>query len=446
MASRGGGGGVWIATVILGLTTLVFLVFTLMFYGQVNSLKADAQTAQSDLQEFVGNQREDALTWVRGNQSAYAVLSGQLQETMRMVSGNEALTADNLASRISEIGIESGTPLLRAVSSLKAENTRLQSELGILQQTIASKEQEIAKHEKSAQEAARVFSEAQRNNRSTVDTYSDDVTETVASLQELEQDLRDRVEDIRADAEADKARLEAEITRLGNENLVLQGQIQQLRRERRTDLVRPKDEFALVDARIIGIAGAEKTVTIDRGRRDKIVLGLSFAVYSDATALRPDAEGNYPPGKAVIEVINVGETSSTARILTETQGNPVVRGDVIANAIYDPNKVYTFLVFGNFDTDGDGRATPFERDGIEALIRDWNGRVVNELTGDVDMLVLGERPLLPPRPSGEAPVEQLQEWIRLSQIVNRYDELQARAEATSIPILNQNRLKTLIGR
>jgi hypothetical protein len=27
----------------------------------------------------------------------------------------------------------------------------------------------------------------------------------------------------------------------------------------------------------------------------------------------------------------------------------VVRGDVIANAVYDPKKVYTFLIRGNFD-------------------------------------------------------------------------------------------------
>ena len=35
----------------------------------------------------------------------------------------------------------------------------------------------------------------------------------------------------------------------------------------------------------------------------------------------------------------------------------MVSGDVIANAVYDPKKSYRFVVFGAFDTDGDGVAT-----------------------------------------------------------------------------------------
>ena len=56
-------------------------------------------------------------------------------------------------------------------------------------------------------------------------------------------------------------------------------------------------------------------------------------------------------------MINVGDTASTCRVTSEVKGNPVVKGDVIANAIYDPNKQYKFVAFGNFDTNRDGLVT-----------------------------------------------------------------------------------------
>ena len=35
-------------------------------------------------------------------------------------------------------------------------------------------------------------------------------------------------------------------------------------------------------------------------------------------------------------------------------GQPLVRGDVVANAVYDPNYRFKFLVHGKFDIDADG--------------------------------------------------------------------------------------------
>ena len=79
-----------------------------------------------------------------------------------------------------------------------------------------------------------------------------------------------------------------------------------------------------------------------------------------------------------------------------------------------------------------------------ALIRDWGGQVSDELTGAVDFLVLGSRPVLPPEPAGTAPLEIQREFIRLRQKVERYDDMFDKAVKTSIPILNLNRLETLI--
>jgi hypothetical protein len=124
----------------------------------------------------------------------------------------------------------------------------------------------------------------------------------------------------------------------------------------------------------------------------------------------------------------------------------VVRGVVIANAIYDPNKVYTFLVFGNFDPNGVGMATPAGTEDLKALIVSWGGKVTDELAGSVDFLVLGQRPQLPPKPGPDSPEAVVKEYFRLSALNEQYKILQDQAVATSVPILNENRLYTLIGR
>ena len=173
---------------------------------------------------------------------------------------------------------------------------------------------------------------------------------------------------------------------------------------------------------------------------------MNFAVYGDETQIRPDAEGNYPQGKGAVEVVNVGETSSRCRVLFERAGNPIVPGDVIANAVYDPNKVYKFLVAGNFDTNGDGNRTPGERTEVSALIEEWGGETTEELTGDIDFLVLGEPPVLPPPPGIATPIEIVEIYIRKENELKRYNELFEAAQRTSIPVLNENRLYTLIGR
>ena len=154
----------------------------------------------------------------------------------------------------------------------------------------------------------------------------------------------------------------------------------------------------------MGVSPDGKQVVINVGSSQKVPLGITFAVYSEAKQIRVDDKtGEYKRGKAVIEVINVGGYTATCRVNAETKGSPVVKGDVVANAVYDPSKTYKFVVFGNFDTNGDGIATPLEKSDMVAMIEGWGGKVATELAGDIDFLVLGEKPILPPGPPPAAP-------------------------------------------
>lgn len=446
MASRSANTGPIAFAVFLGVLWLVFLVLTLTFYSQTNTARSEAEEAEERLARFVSRGERDAadrLADQTSGRSVFGYLDERFGETMSRVTGSANTTYDQFVQRLDQL--ESDAPLLQQVQQQQRRIAELEAQLEDAGAELAGAIQQLNDQRASVEQIRQQFAQRQQEMQRTVDEYVSRAQEYVGRLGNEEQAMNQRVERIRSDAEADVNRLQEQVNRLREENLVLEGQIQQLRNERRGEQLRGKDEFALVDGQVVAIDASRNEVRLNRGRRDKIVLGMSFAVYGDAAAIRPNAQGEYPPGKAQVEVINVQEDSSTARILRETRGNPVVRGDVIANPVYDPNKTYTFLVFGNFDTNGDGRATPHEAEALEARIREWGGRISEELTGDVDFLVLGQRPLLPPQPSSDAPPPVQLEWIRTSRIVDRYNELQRRAEATGIPVLNQNRLRTLLG-
>ena len=113
-----------------------------------------------------------------------------------------------------------------------------------------------------------------------------------------------------------------------------------------------------MDGVVIDTIRSSKQVFINRGRRNHIVLGMTFEVYDDPSSIRVDPRtGRMPRGKASLSVIDIGESSSTCRITRSVPGRPVVRNDVIVNAVYDPDYQFKFLVHGKLDIDYDRKPT-----------------------------------------------------------------------------------------
>ena len=103
-------------------------------------------------------------------------------------------------------------------------------------------------------------------------------------------------------------------------------------------------------------------------------------------------------------------------------------------------------MYGNFDTMHSGNASVFGANEVKAWIKDWGGEVSETVSGDVDFIVLGERPQLPPQPGGNAAIESINFYLAQQKQAQRYDELLKQATDTAIPMLNENRLRTLLGR
>ncbi len=453
MASRAGTSvGVGVTVAILSVLSLGLFVTSIVFYGKFQGARQDLLQQQNQQAEIIRTderQRDDVLTMLdeakRERKSLVGYLAEAQQRTMTMVTGDRRTTPTRLQELVGQIEGAANAPLLQVLrerqqrlAGLQAQyekaNADLQSALADLQ----NEQRRVAGIERRYRELLSGLGSDVARNAELVEQFRQGTerlqTGMDAKISRLEQEARDR-----------EARLNEELTRIREENAVLKGQIASLRGQRSGQALRPDDEYALVDGHVIAVNPTDRQAVISIGARNRVVLGMTFSVYASASQLRPDAEGNLPPGKAGLEVISVDPNSATCRILFETRGNPVVPGDVIVNPIFDPNKVYKFVVFGDFDVNRDGLITPAERTDLIAIIEAWGGKVINDLTGDVDFLVLGERPALPPRPDTTAPVEVMLRWIELDRNVQRYNRLQEQAAATGIPILNENRLYTLLG-
>ncbi len=442
--------GMWIAVTILGILSLGLIILSVTSIASVQRLQNELTVAESDLEAAVRpterGDRWEELKIASGNSAGVvSYLDSQIQDAMSAVTGNRRDTVAKLKEQITSAYGEDAPPIMDILSQQDSRIDALNRQITGLE---GERDQAIAERDSSRQRIAalqRDYDESIDRAKGEVGEYSSLVQGFRTDVQQTKDELEDRVSSIRSNAEAQVSELESEIDTLSSENLILQDQIARLRGERADETLRPEDEFALIDGRIVGINPTTRQVFIDKGRNDRLVSGLTFEVYSAGTVIRPDEDGEYPQGKATIEVVRIEETSAVGFILRETSGNPILRDDLIANAVYDPNKSYSFTVFGNFDTNGDNIPTPEERLDIEAILAEWGGTVSNDISGDTDFVVLGRKPILPPQPDATDPPEIVQYFIETRKIVDKYERIFDTATQTGIPVLNQNRLYTLTG-
>ncbi|MDI1290745.1 MAG: hypothetical protein PSX37_12440, partial [bacterium] len=381
----------------------------------------------------------------KNRQSLVAYLVDSQGSIMERVSGSRRDKLTDLTNKLATVEGGASGNLLSLISTRDAEISNLRDQL-----TRAESDRSRAltdlKNEGDRLAGIQASHQATVDRLNTdVGTFEGDMTAYRGGMEDYKGKVDAQVDRLKNEnAEAQK-RLNDEITRLSDENQILESQLKAARGLKTAALFRGAEESALVDGQVIGLDSSSGTLFLDIGAKQKAVLGMTFTVYGDRAAIRPDENGVYPAGKATIEIINVGETSSTARVTSASRGNPVVKGDVLANAVYDPTKVYKFVVFGNFDANRDGIASPLEAQEVRSMIESWGGEIVESLTGDCDFLVLGDRPVVPARPADAAPLEVVQNFVRQQKEVQRYDDLADQARKTSVPVLNENRLYTLTG-
>lgn len=454
MAARTGASvGVAVTITILGLLSVAFFVTTMVFYGNAQRARQDLNQARADYAQFVSDaQREHASVRAvrevaeRENRSVVEYLMVTRAELLRALTGDQQAPMTAFRERLAGIDGAEAQALFDLIAARNQRIAQLEQRVQVAEADRRAAQSQAEAEARRVADIESAFNARGTSLQANVNDIMAQLNLTRTRFGDIENRFAREIEDTESRFSTRISEQQSTIDRLNQENMALRDQLLRARGESAGDRVLPIGEEALVDGRIDAVDRASNEVVLSIGRNNKVVLGMTFAVYGNATEIRVDPEtGEYPAGKAVVEVVRIEDGFSRARIISASEGSPIIRGDVIANAVYDPNKTYRFVVDGLFDINGDGRATRFERDELVALIERWGGTVVNEVTGDLDFIVLGAQPVLPPAPAAGAPIAVINEYNRLQREIQRYNELLEAAEATSIPLLNANRLETLIG-
>ena len=197
------------------------------------------------------------------------------------------------------------------------------------------------------------------------------------------------------------------------------------------------------DGQVILVDDQTHIVYINIGSDDHVYSGLTFSVYEKNQPIPRDGKG-----KAEIEVYNVEQHISAARIIRSEPRNPIVADDVVANLIWNSQKANLFVIAGDFDLSGKGVIDPEGPVKVKGLVGKWGGKVEESATANTDFVILGTLPVVPPKPTIEETQtypNAMEKYERAVERLANYKQVQSQAQALSIPILNTERFLYFIG-
>jgi hypothetical protein len=472
MSPQGSRAGLITAVVVMSILFVVSAIFA--FYYNAESRKAETANKQltSTNQKFASSafqqdpvyQAVDAQAGEAGKSVAEVLVQQRDDANLGMAGTTDpqaALTAYQSAVKtfkeepsVKEAGVSVGDKpnlvvavqeLVRGLNRMSAENKALQEQLAA---TKAQFEQEVAQRKVVLGERDQKLAEQGKQLETALAELAQRGQagdESVAKIQgEADRAIKGLQEQLSAQQQVVADR-DTQITKLQTDLEKALIKIRQMRPEgTKENVVRQ------ADGEIIRVPGNDN-VFINLGTGDQISPGLTFEVYDrfsgvpklgDPTAT--DEEDTLPQGKASIEVVRVGPRQSECRIVRRTHGQSIVERDIISNLVYDRNAKYNFVVFGDFDLDGNDVATPADTEVIRRLITQWGGQLQNAVNVNTDFVVLGAVPEVPIQDDEETATD-VDRRERAQKALDAYDEVRSQAIQLNIPIMNQGRFLYYVG-
>ena len=301
--------------------------------------------------------------------------------------------------------------------------------------------------------AAKTNSEKEQVHLSEKNKLQQQVNQIQADYEDLQARLNKSTEDQIDTYKTQRDQARDEVKALNDKLLLTQAELKMtedmMKRAQQEvrDIKPPPDHEVLAhrpDGKIILIDDQTNVVHLNIGSKQHVYRGLTFTVYDRSGSIPKDGKG-----KAEIEVFDVAETYSAARITKSETKRPVLLGDIVANLIWNSDKINVFVIAGDFDLDNDGNIDRNAIGRIKALIEKWGARVADTISIDTDFLLLGSQPQVPKQqPTFE---EQdldpgaMQRYQALLQRLNHYNQLQRQAQALWIPIFRYERFLYFIG-
>lgn len=464
MATRSGGG---VGGVVYGLVVFVFLAvlgiaLAILFYSQKTTAEQELAELQETVDDIVTGPEKNNQTFVNaeqrsGTDTVFSVLLDDIEQLKEWAVGSQTATIEEIeASRLAEgVGLQPGDASVPTIRTLRTEVDAAEQKAATIQEQLDQKDDTISNLQSSLASAQQQHEGTVKELNKKLDEVRKQLEAEQAKLAQSNEKLTQTVNEVRAEKEKQLREKEAEIRARQNEIDQLQARIDQLIVELTGKKLRGPDATLQPDGEIIAVNLNENVVTINLGRADQLILGMTFEVFDRETGIQTEVnqEGRTVQvrGKATIEVIRFGEDGETSicRVVRSSYGEMIQQGDLISNVVYDEHRVYKFYVFGKFDLNNDGQAEPSEREEVERLIREWGGKVVeqDELPVDTDFLVLGRQVEYPePLPDDPPPpADVIRDYREKIAEFRRYNELAAQAQELSMPVLNQNRFTILVG-
>ena len=431
MASRSGSNGTIIGLVIFVLATVALLVTSIVLWSKYDDARKAAEAARGGQSE--SDRKADEATQRLGQ--AVALMVGRTDASVEELRKEFEAGENDVVKTMLDKARSDASKLRKDLAAASDESKRIQQQLDVAMRRI--------------DEAKQAYDAALEAKGPEFSEREEAIAKTQAELDELKSQLSSAREEIASAGRAREEELQGQLEALEGEKNALESRAGDLQRQVDRIRVQPKNSAALVDGHVLA-SNTEGRVYIDLGRKHRVRPGMTFEVYADAVGAGVDpSTGAILPGKASIEVLKVDETTSTARVIRQQRGaSPPVKDDVLVNAIYSPDYTYRFFLYGEFDTDADGRTSAEEKAFVIQRIRDWGGTVTegDDLPGDVDFVLVGVEPSEPRGSlSDDASIEEIEAVSQARERRVKYLGLVDKATDARIPILNWNRLRTLTG-
>ncbi len=447
---------------------IIAAVFAVVYYVKSEDFRTQAEMAAEDLRSIATSSEKGALVSIVGKPTEGKSYLGTMQKVVddlySFILGQQPV--DNLSATVkfNEISMKidtlnkdvlgvdvnpafgpNGVALLKTIEELKLklDNARAEIEnLDTLNKNLHidledATEQQTQNRQNFAVELDQFQSEVDqiRNSFDALKSVMDNANaEQVANFQD------------KLDAEREKLRqkqldLQTTEKKLDDSDTLLQDALTKL------ETIKPKPDKEVQahqpDAQIVRIDSKNGIVYLDAGVKDHVYRGLTFAIYDRNKPIPENGEG-----KAEIEVFQVTEQVSAARIIKSDTKNPVVKEDIVANLIWDRNMPNRFVVAGAFDFNNDGRIDSDGDQQIAELIERWGGIVADDITVDTDFLIVGVEPVAQRRPTQNEldtdPMAQQRHEMSIKK-TDAYNQILEKAASLGIPVFNQKRFLFLIG-
>ena len=437
-----------------------------IYYVQAEDYRTKLADTENQINDLADIKERNSMGTIVGKKSQrtswLGTMVGYLDQTVSFIVGGvpESISAEvkinnvntaisnamNTAAEHIDIAEPNTTGLVQIIGNLAAELNNTINSKNAIQKDLDDQIAQFDIAKKAYSEKEQVLQDEKNKLQERVDKIQEDYDDLQARL---EQSTEQQIDTVRKQLEQANANLKSLNDTLLKTQAELKMTEDMMKRaqEEVMEIMPPPDNEVMArraDGKIILIDDQAKVVHLNIGSKQHVYRGLTFTVYDRSGSIPKDGQG-----KAEIEVFDVANTYSAARITQTEPTKPILLGDIVANLIWNSDKTNVFVVAGDFDLDDDGNIDSDAIGKITTLIEKWGGKVADTISIDTDFLLLGKQPQVPKQQptfeEQELDPQAMQRYEALIEQLNHYNQLQSQAQALWIPIFQYERFLYFIG-